>query len=318
MNYRVDAFSYAAIRFTIYAAVLALLGACAFVLLVLRRVRGLGLASDLYADAAATYAKRMAVISACVLAVAIPARLIAQSLVLFDAPFDIVPAIPITSWGRAWLLQVAGVVLSLLALSRVRGLTVRAWRAAGIGGVAVALGFSLSGHAIDARIAPILAVIVDCTHMIAAGSWAGTLAALAFVGLPVALIGPEETRGPTALALVNAFSPLALFSAGVLVATGTFSAWEQLGSIANLLSTQYGHQLMVKLAAVALMMGIGAVNWRMLKPKLGTEPAARAIRRSALREVTVAAFILLTTAYLVASNPHGDEDSGQASAAQVP
>jgi putative copper export protein len=315
VNYSVDAFSYAAIRFAIYAAVLGLLGACAFVLLVVRRVRGLGLASDLYAEEAAAKAKRMALVCACVLAVALPARLIAQSLVLFDAPFEIVRAIPVTNWGRAWLLQVAGVVLAFIALSRVRETSVRAWRVAAVGGAAVALGFSLSGHATAARIAPMLAVIVDCTHMIAAGSWAGTLAALAFVGLPVALGGPEETRGSTALALVNAFSPLALFSAGVLVVTGTFSAWEQLGSFAMLFSTQYGRQLIVKLAAVALMMAIGAINWRMLKPKLGTEPAARAIRRSALREVTVAAFIILTTAYLVASNPHGDDAMDSASAA---
>ena len=317
MNYSVDAFSYAAIRSGIYAAVIGLLGASAFVLLVVRRVRGLGLASDLYAEAATSGAKRMAIACACALALSVPARLIAQSFVLFGAPFEIVSAIPITNWGRAWLLQVAGVVLAFIALARVRGMSVRAWRVAGVGGIAVAVGFSLSGHAASAPIAPMLAVIVDCTHMIAAGSWAGTLAALAFVGLPVALRGPEDARGSTALALVNAFSPLALFSAGALVVTGTFSAWEQLGSFGMLLSTQYGNQLMVKLAAVALMMAIGAINWRMLKPKLGTETAARAIRRSALREVTVAAFIILTTAYLVVSAPHGDQDMDSASAAEV-
>ena len=202
MNYSVDAFWYAAIRFAIYAAVLGLLGACAFVLLVVRRVRGLGLSSDLYAEEATAKAKRMAVVCACVLAVTVPARLIAQSLVLFDAPFDIGPAIPITNWGRAWLLQVAGIVLAFVALAQVRGMSVRAWRVAAVGG-----------------------------------------------------------------------------------------------------------------AAVALMMAIGAINWRMLKPKLGTEPAARAIRRSALREVTVAAFIVLTTAYLVASSPHGDEAMDSATAA---
>src|SRR5262249_12547414 len=99
-----------------------------------------------------------------------------------------------------------------------------------------------------------------------------------------------------------------LFSVAVLVATGTFSAWEQLGTLEHLFHTQYGAQLLVKLAAVAVMMAIGAINWRMLKPKLGTEPAARAIRRSALREMSVALFILLTPAYLSASSPHGDDE----------
>jgi putative copper export protein len=307
LNYPVDAFSYAAVRFTLYAAVIGLLGACAFVLLVLRRVRGLGLASDLYAEDAAARAKRMAVACAIAIAIALPARLIAQSLVIFGEPFAIVNAIAITRWGRAWLLQVAGLVTMCVALSRVHGVSVRAWRVTGVGAIAVALGFSLSGHAAGARLAPVLAVIVDGTHMIAAGAWAGTLGALALAGLPAALSGPEDARGPTSTALVNAFSPLALFSAGVLVATGTFAAWEQLGSFALLFATQYGRELLVKLTAVALMMAIGAINWRLLKPKLGTEPAARAIRRSALREMTVALFVILTTAYLVASSPQGDD-----------
>ena len=96
MNYSVDAFSYAAIRSAFYAAVIGLLGASAFVLLVVRRVRGLGLASDLYAEAATSGAKRMAIACACALALSVPARLIAQSFVLFGAPFEIVSAIPIT------------------------------------------------------------------------------------------------------------------------------------------------------------------------------------------------------------------------------
>ncbi|HVP71167.1 MAG TPA: hypothetical protein VMS45_07555, partial [Gemmatimonadaceae bacterium] len=116
-----DAFSYAAIRFAIYAAVIGLLGACAFVLLVVRRVRGLGLASDAYAEEATAKAKRLAVACACALAVTVPARLVAQSFVLFGAPFEIVSAIPITNWGRAWLLQVAGIVVAFLALARVHG-----------------------------------------------------------------------------------------------------------------------------------------------------------------------------------------------------
>lgn len=313
-----DSFSYAAIRFICYAALLVLLGACAFVLLVLRRVRGLGLANDAYAEDAAAAARQLAFGCAFVLLAAVPARLIAQSFVLFDAPFDIVPALPITSWGRAWLLQLAGVIAVFIALWRTRGMRVYPWRAVGISGIAIALGFSLSGHAAAAPIAPSVAVIVDCTHIVSAGVWAGTLASLAFVGIPAALRGAEETRGPTAAALVNAFSPLALFSAGLLIATGTFSAWEQLGSFSMLLSTQYGNQLMVKLGAVAVMLAVGAINWRVLKPKLGTEPAARTIRRSAMRELAIGAFVVLTTAYLVASSPHGDEAMESSSSAIAP
>jgi len=303
----IDSAPYTAIRFALYAALIAVLGASAFVLLPLRRVRGLGLGSDLFAEEAAGAARQIAIAGATVLVLALPARLIAQSLAIFDAPFDILPAIASTSWGRAWLLQLAGALFALVFAVRARALAVLPWRATGLGAIAVALGFALSGHAAAAEHLSSLAVALDTAHVVAAGAWVGTLAALAFAGIPAAMRGPAEHRASTAAALVRAFSPVALASAAVLAASGVFAAWDQLGTIGQVVATPYGRTLLVKLALVAVMAAIGAVNWRVLTPKLGTEEACHGIRRSAVRELAVAVLVIAVTAILVAMPTHDEQ-----------
>ena len=314
MPFVVDSAAYAAIRFALYGALIGLLGAALFVLLPLRRVRGLGLGSDLFAEDAAAGARRIALAAAAVLLAALPGRLIAQSFALFGTATDILGAITTTGWGRAWMLQVAGAAVALTAVLRVRGVAALWWRIALGGGLAVALGFSLSGHAAAAEHAPNLAVALDTAHIAAGGSWVGTLAVLAFAGIPAALRSPQDARASTAAALVNAFSPLALLSAGVLAVTGTFAAWEQLGAFAPLFATAYGRTLLVKLALIAVMAAIGAVNWRLLRPRLGSEAACQGIRRSAIRELMVAVLIIAVTALLVATPTHEEEPTSAAPA----
>ena len=311
----VESPAYAVIRFAMYAALIGLAGAAFFVLLLLRRVRGLGLGSDLFAEDAASAARRIALVCVTVLLIATPARLIAQSLVLFGNATDILGAVTTTLWGRAWLLQCAGAAVALIALLGARGIAVLRWRVAGIGAIAIALGFSLSGHAAAVTRYEALAVVVDSTHILAAGAWVGTLTALAIAGIPAALRTPEATRAGTAAALVNAFSPLALLAAAILAVTGTFAAWEALGGFAPLFQTPYGNMLLRKLFFIAVMAVIGAVNWRVLRPKLGTELAARAIRRSAFRELAVAVVVIAFTALLVAMPTHDEDAPAAASAA---
>ena len=81
-----------------------------------------------------------------------------------------------------------------------------------------------------------------------------------------ALRAPDGDCGPLAASMVNAFSPLALLSVAVLLVTGAFAAWEQLGSLAALFTSRYGRTLLVKLGAVAAVAASGALNWRVLRP----------------------------------------------------
>jgi putative copper export protein len=56
---------------------------------------------------------------------------------------------------------------------------------------------------------------------------------------------------------------------------------------------------MGKLFVVAIVLGLGAWNWRRVGPSLGTEGGALKIRRSATMELGFAALVLLLTAILV-------------------
>jgi copper transport protein len=298
----VSSFGYAVVRAVSIAAELGLIGAALFVLLILRRVRALGVASDAFAEDAAAGARRLALIATVVLVAAAPARLIAQSLAVFGTAGGIFGgALTGTPWGRAWILQCLASLVALTVVAAARGIALAQWRTAGVSAVAIALAWSLSGHAAATPDYPRLAVVSDVVHVTAAGAWIGTLAMLVGAGIPAALRSAEGARGSNAAALVNAFSPLALFAAAVLVVTGSFAAWDHLGSFAALYRSAYGLALVAKLAAVAIVAGIGAVNWRKLRPRLGSEEAARGIRRSALWELTFAALVIIFTAGLVAT-----------------
>ena len=108
-------------------------------------------------------------------------------------------------------------------------------------------------------------------------------------------------RGPLTRSLVNAFSPVALASAGVATTTGLFAAWIHVGAIPNLWGTRYGITLLIKLTVLGAVALTGFYNWRFVKPRLGTEEASAHLERSARIEVGVAIIVLLVTAVLVAT-----------------
>lgn len=138
-------------------------------------------------------------------------------------------------------------------------------------------------------------------HVLAGGLWIGTLFVMVVAGVSAVLRDEpaREHRGVIVSDMVNAFSPLALVAAGVLVLFGVIIAWEHLHVLSNLWRSAYGVALIIKLCFVAVVFALGAWNWRRQKPLLGTEPAAVAIRQSAVSEVSVAAIVLVMTAILL-------------------
>ncbi|HTE47205.1 MAG TPA: CopD family protein [Gemmatimonadaceae bacterium] len=143
--------------------------------------------------------------------------------------------------------------------------------------------------------------LVNPIHRVVAGLWIGTLFVLVVVGLNLILREERtrERRGAMAAELVNGFSPLALTCGAIVVASGLTTAWTHLNPLSSLWSTPYGYALIVKLTLVATVFGLGAWNWRRVRPTLGSEDAAHTIRRSAKAELTAAALVLAATAILV-------------------
>jgi len=143
--------------------------------------------------------------------------------------------------------------------------------------------------------------VVNPIHVFAASMWIGTLFVMVTSGITTALSGAFATsdRGPAVATMVNRFSTLALWSAGVLVLTGVTTAYLHLRKLSALWTSVYGETLIVKLCLVVVVFWLGAYNnWRM-KPALGTEESARRLNRTATYEIAVAAIVLIVTAVLV-------------------
>jgi len=254
----------------------------------------------------------MGLVAIGVLAVALLLRLYAQSYALHGPrealdPDLIGTMLSRTLWGWGWLLQLAGTLFALGGLLLARRNNRAGWMLTGLGAIALAFTPSLSGHAAAERELTALAILADGLHVLGAGGWLGTLLVVLLVGIPVALHRIDEPRGEAVAALINAFSPTALFFAGMVVVTGTVSAWLQLGSIPALWQSTYGRMLLLKLAVLILVFGTGAYNWLKVRPALGSEVAAQRLRRSAKFELAIGIVVLAITAVLTATPPPGEE-----------
>jgi putative copper export protein len=167
-----------------------------------------------------------------------------------------------------------------------------AWASAGIATLVVMLGALVTTH---------ITRIVNPLHVFAASMWIGTLIVLVAAGMTTALGSTmeSEARGPAIALLVNRFSTIALWSAGLLLLTGLTTAYRHLGQLSALWTSIYGRTLIGKLCLVAVVFSLGAYNNQRLKPSLGTEEAGRRLSRTATLEVAIAAIVLIVTAVLV-------------------
>ncbi len=145
------------------------------------------------------------------------------------------------------------------------------------------------------------AAMVNPVHVLAGGSWIGTLFVFVAAVLPLARRGQLAPRGggPPVSTLLARFSNLALTSAAVLVTSGVITAWRHLHRLSALWTTPYGYTLMAKLTLVAIVIVLGAHNWRRVTPRLTQDEQARELRKTARAELGVALGVLFLTALLV-------------------
>lgn len=297
---------YVAIRWLGYASLAVLIGAVVFALVVAPKVPTIR--HDVLPAAA-----RVAVGAATALIVAWVARLVAQSYALGGVGVGAI--LDGTSWGTAWIIGAAAALVALAAaiIAR-RGASYAGWLVLALAALAATMALPLSGHAVATPRLPVLAVVADALHILAAGGWLGTLLVTVIAGVPVTLRGAPGARGREASALIGAFSPVALSSAGLLVATGLVAAILHLGSLGALWGSRYGQMLLIKLAVIAVLLVVAFINWRILRPRLGSDRATRRIRGSAIAELGLAVIVLLVTAVLVATPPPAESQVMQARA----
>lgn len=159
----------------------------------------------------------------------------------------------------------------------------------------VALGFALTGHTATA---PPLAVFAPLlvVHVVLALFWLGAL-------LPLAL-SLQLDPAATSRAVLARFAAYALVLVPALLLVGTVLAMRQMRE-GGLLSTTWGRILLVKLALLAGLLAVAAVNRTRLLPRFagGDAGAGRAMLRLLTLDGMLAAGLLMATATLASTPP---------------
>jgi copper transport protein len=210
------------------------------------------------------------------------------------------------------LLLLAVALALLLFLGRAGG-TKRApvwWLVgAGIVGVGLAATPGYAGHA-GTGDWTFLAQPLDTIHVLAMSVWLGGLCCLL-----VAALGGGFSGGLRRT--LTTFSRVAFWCVVALIVTGVFASWRQVGfAIRGYTDTSYGNILLVKIAIVAVLVGVAAVSRSVVRkrrtaPLDAPDSAVAAIdqrtvvglRRSVAVEVALGLAVLAVTAALVNAQP---------------
>jgi copper transport protein len=270
---------------------------------------------------AADRSRRLALASCVVLLVGTLYVAIAQAASAAELPIWAVfgqPLVDLLTRGRFAGLWWARLALVLIALAMLgwRGVRRRPGQLALVAVALALLTSSLNSHAAALLSGAYLAVAADWLHFLGVATWIGGLLSLVYV-LPVVVEASQSTGHRVLARAVTRFSNLALISVGVIVVTGTFQAWLEVGSWDGLVQSAYGLSVSAKIALLALMLALGAFNVLIVRPGLarmaGNETAAAAsglARRFSLAirgEVVLGLIVLAVAAVLTGLSPAREE-----------
>ncbi|SDD15177.1 copper resistance CopC/CopD family protein [Auraticoccus monumenti] len=140
-----------------------------------------------------------------------------------------------------------------------------------------------------------LMVVSDLTHGLAGSVWVGGV---------LALVLALRAAGARPVEVVRRFSALAAGSVLLLAVTGTTMAVLVLERWADLVGTEYGRALLVKLGLVAVVLVLAGWNRRVVLPRLdGDGEAWSGLRRTLLNELGLLVAVVALTGVLISADP---------------
>ena len=166
-----------------------------------------------------------------------------------------------------------------------------------LAGAALAIGgFLVTGHAATAPPVWLMAVMV-AVHLACVAFWFGALRPL---WLTTRTASIQEAG-----AVMSAFSQRAVWSVSALFVSGAVITWVQVETPANMIGTDYGLRLSLKLILFLLLLGLATLNKIRLTPKLaaGDATAAASLRRSITIEYGLVVLILIAAVSLTLPSP---------------
>jgi copper transport protein len=247
---------YGTLRFAEFAALLALIGAAGFLVLVWPDGRRLRRARRVlqYAWWALLIATVLAFAVEGIYAAAFPLRDLLKPDVLRDTWH--------TRYGEMAVLRAAILLAAIPFLRRLVGRRGHppddralpgwcSWVGA-LFAIGLCLTVSLTGHAVTGRW-HLLALPADVLHLLGGSLWLGGLVMLVAVALPLATPATLDR-------IVPRYSTLATVSVIAIVVSGVFQSIRQVGTLHALTSTSYGQILIVKLVAFTLVVILAALS----------------------------------------------------------
>ncbi len=180
-------------------------------------------------------------------------------------------------------------------------------------GAVVAVGLAgtpgYAGHAATGDFT-MFAVPLDTIHVLAMSVWLGGLVVLLLAALGGGFSGGLRHA-------LTTFSRLAFWCVVVLVGSGVFASWRQVGfHLRGYTATSYGHILLVKLAIIVGLIGLAAVSRSIVRKRHSApldapdsaiaaidERTVAGLRRSVAGEVVLGLAVLAVTALLVNAQP---------------
>ena len=201
--------------------------------------------------------------------------------------------IRLTAFGTLWSLRlVLAVFVVTLALLPV-------WRwTAWIELVALTIllaSLAGTGHALTGGA---FHIIADALHLLAAGAWIGGLLPLGFA------LAEQEDVAP----ILVRFSGIGLIAVAVLLASGLVNGWFLVGTPQALLTTSYGHILLIKLVLFGLMLVLAVRNRFVLMPRMANDDskAHSSLLRAVVAEQSLGLIVLAVVALLGTLEPATD------------
>jgi copper transport protein len=239
--------------------------------------------------------------------------LILASDISGDAPwnsFGSLDAAMGTDAGRAFALRIliAGCAWLVFRRMELQQHEVR-WTAVGVVGAALMATWAFAGHSASQRWQE-FGVAVDVIHHSAAATWVGGLAVVGLFAASTA--SPDEMTD-----ILRRFARTAATSVALVVSTGILQSVRLVGNPAGLFDGAHGRLLLVKLAALAVMLAAANANrTRVLRgthqPEGISSRSDAAIRQTIAVELLLGVLILAITSAMVVSSPASADQAAPA------
>lgn len=203
-----------------------------------------------------------------------------------------------TVYGQATVIRIVVALVCLAAAFVVRS---PRWQRSGVRVatlvpfVGLAATLSLSGHAVGEGVTA-LRLPLDMLHSVAAAAWIGGLVQLV----------PWSRATPVDATVLDRYSKLAFASVVVLVGTGLWASYEEIGlSLDALVQTTYGRLVIAKAGLLVATLPIANLNRVRTVPAVreGREGSGERLRAYVRIELGLLVVVLAATAWLIQTPP---------------